>query len=506
MSVAALLFALGPWLDRFFAPYAGRGSIAIAVVQDGRVTVRAYGAAPDAVFRMASLSKVVTALAAVQLAQQRKLDLHAPVAGTLVTVHHLLTHTSGIEDAFFGNTVRVARRITLSEHFASRPPRFGRPAGRQIIYSNEGMTLAGRVIEQASLLPFEQFVQRNVFGPLGMTRSTFAQPPPFEVVPSGAEGEALVQAPAGAMVSTAADMARLIEALLRDDDVTRVLRAEHFPGVAYGLFTNDIAGYPALFHTGRSGHESVLYLVPGQRFGLFLVHTGGLDRDLRKRFVTEALKTLLPPAPRRVVRAPRLRSGIYRPPMFPVHRVERAAELGADASLHVDGDTAVLRVPPFASGKMLTFTRGLTADGYAIAGDEERFTVTGPLFEPVTFVRIPWYASGRVHLGAAVLGALILISAAIRRRGLALVVVVLLIAAPVAFLTMYMHHTAEERPFHVEDSLRVALTFLVLASVAALAMPFVAWRSRSVHDAIAAACAVAMPLFLWWWNLLGWRL
>jgi len=490
LALATTPAPVDAWLDDFFRPHAGRGIVAVAIVHDGQVTVRAYGAAPDSVFRMASLSKVVTAYAAVQLAKEGRLDLHARIPGTPVTPHHLLTHTSGIEDAFFGNTVHVGRHITLAEHFSENPPRFGRPPGREIVYSNEGIALLGRVIEQGCGLQFEQCVQRRVFGPLGMQRSTFVQPPPFPVIPSGAEGQASVQAPAGAMVSTAADMAKFLEALLGAHQTD-------------GLFRDDIGGHRALFHTGRSGHESVLYLVPQHHLGLFVVHTGGMDRALRKRFVTEAVRRLLPAQPGRLRtgRPGGLRSGIYRPILFPRWRIEHAALLGADAMLEVDGDRATLRMPPFAMGPKLEFA----SDGYAITGGGDRVTVSGPLFEPVTFERIPWYASGRVQLAAIAVAALALLVVAIRRRGNVLVVVSLFATAPLAIAAIYFPGDAEQRPFLVEPSLRVGLTFVMLACAAALRLPLVAWRSRRIDDAIAAACAAAITVFLWYWNLLGWR-
>lgn len=466
-------------------------ALASAVVREGQiVSVETHGAPDGTVFRMASLSKVVTAYAVLQLARERRVDLHADIGryvpvemhryrGAKVTLHHLLTHTSGIEDAFFGNTVPLARRVpTLEEHFRARPPTFSRPPGAQVIYSNEGIALAGLVVERVSGLPFAEYVRRRIFEPLGMHRSSFAQPPPFDVFPSGAEGEALLLSPSGVMVSTAEDMAKLMIALLRDVP-------------EYGLFDDPRGGR---FHTGRSGHESVLYLAPEQRLGVFLVHTGGMDRTLRRRFVDSIV------GPRTV--APGgddIPSGTYRALLFPLKRVERVLELGADARL----TDRSLRLPPFALGKSIT----IGTDGFRITGDRDRFILTGPLFDPVTFERIPWWASGRAQLAALAVALLVVLSAIFRVRGrrrvLFALFLTLLVAAPVAFLANYLPRDAATRPFVVERSVDIAVLILRLAAIVALATPFARAERARKHAHVAAAAAIGIAALLWRWNLLG---
>lgn len=466
--------ALAAALNTFFAPYAERGALSVAVIREGRAVVRTYGAPPGAVFRMASLSKVVTALAVVRSGH----NLHVPTRYG-VTLHHLLTHTSGIDDAFFGNTAPIESPITLAEHFTRRPPRFGRPAGREVVYSNEGLALAGHLIEDSR--PFEQIVAETVFAPLGMTRSTFAQPPPWPVIPSGSEKERLIQTPAGAMTGTAEDMAKLLAFLLSDDPATVIMRHNR-----YGLFQHE----NAFFHTGRSGHESVLYLDPAKRLGLFLVHTGGLDRDLRKRFVRE-FGGWRAPAPRAV----QITAGTYRPILFPLHRIERLANLGADTSVRAAGSTVTVRLPPLAAGETLVFTNGVTADGFVLNSNGGRFTISGPLFEPITFE--PVRVSGRLQLLLALAAWIILASAAFTRGGRLFAVVALLFAlAPVAFFANYLPRSAEARPFHVEMSVKLGVATLAVAAAFAMATPLVA---RRAHHVIAAVCAASLGVWVLWW-------
>ena len=136
MILAAIVAAS---LESFLAPYEKQGALAAAIVQNGQVVALRNA---NAAFRMASLSKVVTAFAVVKSGA----DLHAPTGYDGVTLHHLLTHTSGIDDRAYGNTVPIARSVSLTEHFRAHPPRFGRPPGETVVYSNEGMTLAGYLV------------------------------------------------------------------------------------------------------------------------------------------------------------------------------------------------------------------------------------------------------------------------------------------------------------------------------------------------------------------------
>lgn len=171
---------------------------ALIVVHDGRVLLaRGYGYAdlegrvpvdPDrTVFRVASVSKLVTATAAMQLVEARKLDLHGDVNRTLhrfqvasrqgqpVTLFHLLTHTAGFDDRNIWRKARgEAGPESLGAYLARRMPPRVMPAGEFICYSNHGMALAGYLVEEASGLPFETYVVENIFGPLGMQRSRFS--------------------------------------------------------------------------------------------------------------------------------------------------------------------------------------------------------------------------------------------------------------------------------------------------------------------------------------------
>lgn len=139
---------------------------------------------PDTKHRLASVSKQFTALLIVQLAAEKKLDLQKPVSTYLpdypkdkadrITVHHLLTHTSGIPDyGGFRNYKEFERQRfspkELVEIFQDLPLEFD--PGRQYSYSNSGYALLGYLIEVTTGKSYEQVLQEKILDPLGMENS-----------------------------------------------------------------------------------------------------------------------------------------------------------------------------------------------------------------------------------------------------------------------------------------------------------------------------------------------
>jgi D-alanyl-D-alanine carboxypeptidase len=164
---------------------------AILVAQHGRVLFqKAYGLADrtnrkpnslDTQFRFGSMGKMFTAVAVMQLVEQGRINLNAPVGRYLttypnqdiakkVTIAHLLSHTGGTGDIFgpdfkrHKDTLRTAKDYI--DLFGTRSPAF-LPGSRQA-YSNYGFILLGRIVEQVSGLGYDEYVQRHIFGPLGM--------------------------------------------------------------------------------------------------------------------------------------------------------------------------------------------------------------------------------------------------------------------------------------------------------------------------------------------------
>lgn len=156
--------------------------LGLADREAGRAVTRATA------FRIASMTKSVTALAILALRDQGKLALDAPLASYIpqfagvkpatrdsapVTVRHLLTHTAGfVTDDPWGDRVLGMTPAELDALIASGTL-FARPPGLAFEYSNLGYALLGRVLTNVSGERYQSFIGRTLLAPLGMARTTF---------------------------------------------------------------------------------------------------------------------------------------------------------------------------------------------------------------------------------------------------------------------------------------------------------------------------------------------
>lgn len=590
--------------DSVFAPYLreyAQPSLAVAVVHhDTVVLLKGYGSEsgsprravdPEStLFNIASISKLFTTIAALQLVQQGRLSLDADVRSRLgrdvilgdgppITLRMLLTHTSGVDGAFMRDVVATPRELVpLAEYFRRFPVRRGRPPGREIRYSNVGMALVGRLVEVASGAPFERYVDERVLAPFGMHHSTFRQPPREALAErvatygSGSVPDALLLAPAGAMVSTAADMGRFMLAQLviaddaRSEAVTPWIRSSMLatqwsadpaiPGVGFGFFHSDLGGVDGVFHTGARTHFSLLYLVPGERLGIFVVHAmrqGGPHQMLRTDFVRALLDRFMgqrtmpttepPMASRSVWPTTTSFAGTYRASLLATTTIERAAQLGMDTPVRAARDGSLTM--DISGGPHVLLHRDgpwhfLVSDGphrglhvafvHETSGAVTGFAMSGDTQDPVSFERLAWYERGTLH--AIVLG-LITASFAITviatlasvlfrrihhgRRGPALIpsgarwawraaiaTGTLGLLAPLSTALLVLTHRGDDAAAGLRFALTVGLTILLLATVVGLTLPplaVAAWRGRywsagrRIHfSLLALGIVIAVPL------------
>jgi CubicO group peptidase (beta-lactamase class C family) len=141
---------------------------------------------PDHVFRIGSITKQFTAIAILQLMEQGKLDLQDsitrfipdyPMQGNNITIEHLLTHTSGIQDyAAMKDTVQRAKMDfkpnEMTNYFKNQPMRFA--SGSKWEYSNSNYFLLGYIIEKITGKTYAEYLEEHFFRPLHMTRSLYA--------------------------------------------------------------------------------------------------------------------------------------------------------------------------------------------------------------------------------------------------------------------------------------------------------------------------------------------
>ena len=245
-------------------------------------------------FRPGSTSKLFTWVSVMQLAEQGKLDLDADVNTYLqtfkikdtfeqpITLRHIMTHTAGFEDGALGYLIidDPAKAIPLADAMEKYQPLRVNPPGTHTAYSNYATALAGLIIANVSGLSFTDYIQRNIFEPLGMNNSSFVEPLPENLaqqmaVSYSVELGGLVEkpfeiitsfAPAGALSSTATDMVMFGQAILNGGELngSRILRQEtvnemltrnfshdeRLMGMALGFYEDDYNGFRVVGHGG----------------------------------------------------------------------------------------------------------------------------------------------------------------------------------------------------------------------------------------------------------------
>ena len=290
---------------------AERPGAAVIVVKDGRPLFRkAYGMAdlelgvplqPDMVFRLGSITKQFTAVAILMLAEEGKLSLQDPIEkhlpgyptqGHVITIEHLLTHTSGIQsytDMPGWMTSRILAPMTVQElidGFKKEPMQFA--PGTRWTYNNSAYVLLGAIVEKASGKTYEAFVRERIFQPLGMSSSHYDTSE--AIIPRRApgytrQGEAPRNAAylsmtqpysAGALASTVDDLARwdaslYTEQLLKRPSLEKawtpyVLSSGKATGYGYGWGVSKLRGRRAVDHGGGIfGFSTYAVRLPDER-------------------------------------------------------------------------------------------------------------------------------------------------------------------------------------------------------------------------------------------------
>jgi CubicO group peptidase (beta-lactamase class C family) len=314
------------WLDGL-VPYAmNTGDIAggvIVVVKDGQVLAqKGYGYADVAakkpvdpertMFRAGSVAKLVVHTAVMQLVEQGKLDLDADIQQYLdfpvpdadahdrpITLHNLMTHTGGFEELVRGLMASDPKVFMPLETYvkATKPARIF-PPGEVPSYCNYCVTLEGYIVQRVSGEGFDDYLDKHIFAPLGMSNSTFRQPLPSQFAEQMSTGyrtasqppgyfELVGPAPAGSLSTTGADMARFMIAQMQaySGTQTPLLRhetAQHMQttmfravppslGMAIGFFERDRNGHRVREHGGDTQFfHSKLAMFMDEDVGIFL--------------------------------------------------------------------------------------------------------------------------------------------------------------------------------------------------------------------------------------------
>lgn len=332
--------ALGDIAKSVFAQ-GGTPGMAVAVVHNGQVVfsggfgyadpASTKSATPDTRFAVGSLSKQFTAVSVLTLVQDGKLSLDDRLAkffpkfpnASTITIRQLLNQTSGLHN--YPNTDEHAWPLsgavdldTILTTLATDKPDFA--PGEKYEYSNSNYTVLAAIVQQVSGAPFGRFLEQRIFKPLGLSRSGYGyvmQRAGDLAVPYIGKNPAPLQisldlyAGAGGVVSTANDMARWDEALLRGS-LLQVAQARLLwtPGrpqtgessYAMGFVADTLDEQPYVWHNGYTpyaGGYCFNAIFPQQHLAVIVLTNGGIDDEQGKpeTLVRRIFEAYVPPSP-----------------------------------------------------------------------------------------------------------------------------------------------------------------------------------------------------------------
>ena len=289
-------------------------------------------------FRAASVSKLFTWTAVMQLYEQGLIDLEADINTYLshfqipqkydvpITMLHLMSHSAGFDQPFFYRNIplSVEDLLPLEIYLKKYMPSLVRAPGEFSTYSNYGSALAGQIVSEISGLPFEEYIEKNIFEVLGMNYSTFRQPVQDELLDEVVTGYLLSEEgvlepqnfvyrplpPAGTISISAYDAAQFMMAHLNNgtrdgisilnETTTQFMHQQHFtndprlPGFAHGFIEYYKNGYRIIEHGGDiSFSQSQLILIPSENIGYFINYNAN-HYPLRSTLFEEFMNMFFP--------------------------------------------------------------------------------------------------------------------------------------------------------------------------------------------------------------------
>jgi CubicO group peptidase (beta-lactamase class C family) len=318
--------------------------VSVAVVEDGALAwssgfgmadlENSVPATERTLYRLASISKSLTAIGAMQLVERGKLDLDAPVQkycpafpqkDTPITTREVLGHLGGIRhyregpnDVEIGNTKHFDKPIEAGLNFFKDDPLVAKP-GTEFHYSTQGFTVVGCVIEGASGKSYIDYIREQVFTPAQMSvtqpdqrfsiipyRTRFYQLNKAGIVENADFLDSSYKIPGGGFISSVEDMARLEVAILHDKLIRRPTRDLMWTPLKpsnggednYGLGwdTGKIDGiFYAGHNGGQQGTSTAFRIAPAQQAGVVVLtnlegaDAGGLAMEILKIMITKSM-------------------------------------------------------------------------------------------------------------------------------------------------------------------------------------------------------------------------
>lgn len=479
------LQGVGPTLDELVPRQLAEGQIpgaVVTVVADGETVLsRGYGEAdpvehtpmdPESTgMYTGSISKLFTATAAMQLVERGELDLHADVneyltgveipetfPGRPVTLHHLLTYTSGFDDDVYGWSQWGPQDLPDLEEFAAgQLPARVRPPGELVAYNNYDYVLVGRLIEIATGQDFSEYVAEHVLEPAGMADTSVGQPHPADQLASvtpgyrptedgqeQADGQLSPATPVGPdVITTGADMGRFMIAQLREDsplraDVPPMMQHQQFsshpdiPGMGYAWEQRAMQGQRVVTKDGdQPGTHQNMALLPEHDVGIHVAYHGdGTDqaafwggKELVRAVVAEAFAEGETSTPADTSASPDVDAatavaGTYRSARASHSNFTKVSTLTAPVTVEADGPGRITTVGLSQDPGVAEQTWVATAPDHFVlegGGAELGITEAGALvtsqMPSSSFEPLSWYQSPTLHLVVLGVAAAVLLAA-----------------------------------------------------------------------------------------------
>ena len=440
----------------------------VAVVKDGQLFYASgYGYADVAkrapvnpersLFRIGSTSKLFTWTAVMQLVEQGKLDLDTDVNKYIdfkipatypqpITLRSIMTHTPGFEedgrDLITDDTTKMFQLGTwLSTHIPARV----RPPLTYSSYSNYATALAGYIVQRVSGEPYDDYIEKHVLAPLGMTQTTTRQPLPARLRTDMSNGyifaggvyqpekfEIVNAPPAGSIASSATDMAKFMishlnnaKGLLAESTAIKMhSRAfghdPRIPGFALGFYEQSSHGLRIIGHGGDTRwFHTDLALIPEEKLGVFVSYNTASGGELSfGPFLTQFLDHYYPTPPSVVApsaeaakEAARV-AGEYEFNRRSYTTFQKAIGLAGDIRVTAADSGRVIMHSPFGDSRLvpvgpLLYRDELGGDLYAFQADAKGHIARGFMGAApmMTLERVPFLQSPHLHwvlLGLAV--------------------------------------------------------------------------------------------------------
>lgn len=442
----------------------------VAIVKNGKIVfIKGYGYAnlnekkpmtPDKTkIRIASVTKLFTANAVMQLVEKNKINLNADVNDYLnefklknpykdkVTMAQLLTHTSGIDnDCIKDLSVKESDVKPISQFLKARMLPVVRKPGTVIQYSSYGTALAGCIVEEVSGQSCAEYIKNNILDPLEMHNTDFEMNPADLAQGYVRNGRMLEEKelkgyfnlyPVGGIVSTGEDMAKFMIAHLNNGQYNgrRIMQASTalsmhqrhagfdalLPGTCYGFAEGYTNGIRSIGHPGYApdGFSTELCLLPEKNVGIFITVNQGYDNSVPQEFVNDFIGHYYPESKINNGRVEKRETpnkeivGTYRFGEYTRSTINKGDIFGAgeEVDISINGNDVIIKgVDPFTRKTFITNAIQIapmvlkSADGeYFVFKKDEKGKVAYMAQTSTswhgTFEKISWYEKNAFQLG-----------------------------------------------------------------------------------------------------------